>query len=268
MILLQVVNSETLFVITIAVAMLLVIAFFSVYLFFLFQQRKIRLLKQQQEMKESYEQEILKTQIEMRDRTMKDVGWELHDHIGQVMTVIKLSLAQVDISQTDDVNKARVLSAKDLVGDVIQDLRSLSKTLNGDLIQQAGLPESITHEINRINKLQLTRCQLEIKGNPYQMSMEQEFVVFRVVQENLNNILKHARSKHVHTTLQYEAGLFTLLQKDDGVGYDVAEVIRRKGAAGSGLLNMQHRCELIKADFKITGKPDEGTELQLKIIIP
>lgn len=268
MILLQAVNSEMLFVIAITVAMLLVIAFFSVYLFFLFQKRKIRLLQQQQEMKESYEQKILKTQIEIRDRTMKDVGRELHDHIGQIMTVIKLSLAQVDVSQNDHVNKERVLSAKELVGDVIQDLRSLSKTLNGDLIQQAGLPESIAHEVKRINKLKLTNCKLEIKGNPYQMPVEQEFVVFRVVQENLNNILKHARSKNVLTSLQYEAGLFTLLQKDDGIGYDVAEVMHRKREAGSGLLNMQHRCELIKADLKFTSKPNEGTELQLTIRIP
>ena len=269
MILLQTqVNNEMLFVIAITVAMLLVIAFFSVYLFFLFQKRKIRLIQQQQEMKETYDQEILKTQIAIRDQTMKEVGWELHDHIGQVMTVIKLNLAQVNTTHADELNKERILFAKELVGDVIQDLRSLSKTLNGDLVQQAGLPESIAHELARINKLNLTKCLLEVVGDPYTMPAEKEFVVFRIVQENLNNILKHARSKNVLTRVEYRPALFTLYQKDDGKGYDIEEVKLRKKEVGNGLLNMQLRCDLIKADLNMSSKLNEGTELLLKITFP
>jgi len=259
------VNSELLFVIAITAAMLLVIAFFSVYLFFLFQKRKIRLLQQQQEMKESYEQEMLKTQIEIRDQTMKDVGRELHDHIGQVLTVIKINLGQLNSKGLDTPNEDRLTGTKDLVGSVIQDLRSLSKTLNGDLIKQVGLVESIAHELNRINKLDLVRCHLEVEGEPFVMPTEKEFVAFRIVQENLNNILKHSRSSNVFTKLTYAANSFTLYQKDDGVGFNINEVSNSN--TGSGLLNMQRRSELVNADLQISSQQGIGTQLTLKMNI-
>ena len=262
------VNSEILFVIAITVAMLLVIAFFSVYLFFLYQKRKIRLLQQQQEMKESYEQEMLKTQIEIRDQTMKDVGRELHDHIGQVLTVIKINLSQLSSKGLDTPNEERLTGTKNLVGDVIQDLRSLSKTLNGDLIKQIGLVESIMHELSRINKLDLIQCHMEVEGEPYVLPAEKEFVAFRIVQENLNNILKHARSSNVYTKLTYADDGFTLHQKDDGIGFNLQEVnTRQADKAGSGLLNMQRRSELVNADLQISSQPGSGTQLTLKMDI-
>lgn len=260
-------DNETLFIIAIAVAILLVIAFFSVYLFFIFQKRKIRLLKEQQEMKENFEQEMLKTQIEIRDQTMKDVGRELHDNIGQVLTVIKINMNLILGNGIDGKNAERLHTTKELVSEVITDVRLLSKTLNGDLIKQVGLKESISHELNRINKLELIHCYLNVEGTSYTMPSEIEFVVFRILQENLNNILKHARCENVHTTLIYEHNSFTLMQKDDGVGYDLNEVVTRNDAAksGSGLLNMQRRAELINATLHLNSQPEKGTQLILKI---
>lgn len=260
-------NSEMLFIIAIAVAILLIIAFFSVYLFFLFQKRKIRLLQQQQLMKENFEQEMLKTQIEIRDQTMKDVGRELHDHIGQVLTVIKINMNLILGKGIDSKNEERLNTTKELVSEVINDVRLLSKTLNGDLIKQVGLKESISHELNRINKMELIQCHLNVEGTPYTLPSEVEFVVFRILQENLNNILKHARCRNVHTTMMYEHNTFALIQKDDGVGYDMNEVVTRNDAAasGSGLLNMQRRAELINATLQLNSQPEKGTRLILKI---
>jgi signal transduction histidine kinase len=261
MILLQV-NSEVLFVIAITVAMLLVIAFFSVYLFFLFQKRKMRLLQQQQQLKEDYEQEILKTQIEIRDQAMNDVGRELHDHISQVMTLAKLNLNLLSGKGLGENEEKRLTDTRNLVSESINDIRMLSKTLNGDLIEQIGFVESIKHELDRINRLNIINCDLQVEGEPFEIPSSKAFVVFRIVQENLHNILKHAGCKKVSTKLSFSNNELTLTQHDDGVGFDKEQI----GKSGSGLLNMQRRAAMIDAKLEINSLPGNGTTLTLTII--
>jgi signal transduction histidine kinase len=256
------VNNEVLFIIAITVAMLLVIAFFSVYLFFLFQRRKIRLLQQQQLMKETYEQEILRTQIEIRDQAMNDVGRELHDHISQVMTLIKININLLSAQGLDAANEARLIETKNLVKETIDDIRMLSKTLNGDLVQQTGLIESTRHELSRINKLNLINCGFEVSGDEFDIPANTAFVVFRIIQENLHNILKHAQCKNVLTQLAFTAGGFSLTQQDDGIGFNHHEI----NGAGAGLLNMQRRAALINADLLIESEQGRGTRLTLKVL--
>jgi signal transduction histidine kinase len=256
-------NSEVLFIITITVAMLLVIVFFSVYLFFLFQKRKIHLLQQQQLMKENYEQEILKTQIEIRDQAMNDVGRELHDHISQVMTLIKINMNLLAGNGLDAANEQRLDDTKNMMKEAISDIRMLSKTLNGDLIQQIGLVDSIKHELERINRLNLIECTLEVTGEQYPIPANTSFVVFRIVQENLHNILKHAQCKNVSTVLIYTPGSLTLSQHDDGIGFDTAAINIHN--TGSGLLNMQRRAKMIGADLQLSSAAATGTTLQLVI---
>jgi signal transduction histidine kinase len=260
MILLQA-NSEVLFVIAITVAMLLVIAFFSVYLFFLFQKRKMRLLQQQQQLKEAYEQEILKTQIEIRDQAMNDVGRELHDHINQVMTLIKLNINLLTNKGLAAADENRLGDTKNLVVEVINDIRMLSKTLNGDLVTQVGLVDSISHELDRINRLGIFACTLQVEGEPYDMPADRAFVIFRIVQENLQNVLKHARCRNLVTRLFFSTEKFILIQQDDGTGFDMATT----SSTGSGLLNMKRRADMINATLQLTGKPGAGTELVLTI---
>jgi signal transduction histidine kinase len=259
-------NNQVLFIIAITVAMLLVIAFFSVYLFFLFQKRKIRLIQQQQELKETYEQEMLKTQIEIRDQTMGDVGRELHDHISQDMTVIKINLNLLSGKGLDAAEETRLAETKNMLRETISDIRMLSKTLNGDLIQQIGLEQSIKHELERINRLNVVNCTLQITGTPYDIPATQAFVAFRIMQENLHNMLKHAQCKTVATQLEYESDQFTLIQQDDGVGFDV-EAAQQKDddSFGSGLHNMQRRAALIEAKLEINSQQGQGTTLVLTI---
>jgi signal transduction histidine kinase len=256
-------NSNQLFIIAITVAMLLVIAFFSIYLFFLFQKRKTRLLQQQQTMKETYEKEILNTQIEIRDQAMNDVGRELHDHISQVMTLIKLNMSQLQGQGLDAANEKRLADTKDLMKEAINDVRMLSKTLNGDLILQIGLVESIKHELERINRLNLIKCSLNVQGTEYDILPNTAFIVFRIVQENLHNILKHSKCKNVFTHLTYAPDGIVLTQQDDGVGFNMQAT--GSSNTGNGLINMQRRAAIINAKLNIKSQPQQGTTLTLKI---
>ena len=255
MILLQVSN-EVLFIMAITVAMLLVIAFFTVYLFFLFQKRKIRL-------KENYDKEILTTQIEIRDQAMNDVGRELHDHISQVLTLVKLNISLLAGQGLTAAGEQRLTDTKDLMKEVINDVRMISKTLNSDLILQIGLVESIRHELERINKLNLINCSLQVQGNPCHILPNTAFISFRIIQENLHNILKHARCKNVVTQLHYTDAGIILSQQDDGIGFTMPEAGNPN--TGNGLINMQRRAALINATLTINSEPGKGTTLTLMI---
>jgi signal transduction histidine kinase len=256
-------NNRVLFIIAITTAMLLVIAFFSIYLLLLFQKRKMRLLQQQQKMKEEFEQEILKTQIEIRDQAMNDVGSELHDHVSQVMALIKLNMNLLSGKGLDAADEKRLLETKGMVHETINDIRLLSKTLNGDLILQIGLIESIRHELERINRLNIIQCQLEVQGKEYYILPNTAFIVFRIIQENLHNILKHARCKNVITNLTFTGSGIILTQKDDGIGFNPEKA--GNISAGSGLINMKRRAVMINADLSFDSKIDKGTTLTLKI---
>lgn len=262
MILLQV-NSDIFFTLLVVVVMMLVISGFTVYILLLSQKRKARLLRQQQEMKENYEKEILRTQIEIRDQAMNDVGRELHDHISQVMALVKLNVDRLNITGLDAVNSKRLVDTKDLVGEVINDIRMLSKTLNSELILQSGLVASIRHELERVNRLNIIDCRLKIEGDEYELPPNKAFVVFRIVQENLHNILKHAQCRNVLTKLSYTPERIILSQQDDGKGFNVAQTL--SSPSGSGLINMQRRASLINAELVITSNPGDGAMLMLVI---
>jgi signal transduction histidine kinase len=255
-------NSKILFIIGITVAMLLVIAGFSVYILILFQKRKTRLLQQQQAIRENYEKEILKTQIEIREQAMNDVGRELHDHISQVMTLIKLNMSMLAGKGLDIENEKRLADTKDMMKEAINDVRLLSKTLNSDLILQIGLVESIKHELDRINRLNIIACRLEVEGKEHTIQPNSAFVIFRIVQENLHNILKHAHCRNVLTKLNYTPDGVILIQQDDGVGFDLE---RSNSKYGSGLINMRRRAAIINAELKFESELNKGTKLTLKV---
>jgi signal transduction histidine kinase len=256
------VNNNIFFIIGITVAMLLAIAGFSIYILILFQKRKLRLLQQQQEIKENYEREILRTQIEIRDQAMNDVGRELHDHISQVMTLIKLNISLLTGNGLDHAHEERLSETKNLVKEVINDIRLLSKTLNGDLILQVGLVESIKHELARINRLNIITCSLQIEGEEADIPPNTAFIVFRILQENLHNILKHAHCKTVVTKLHYTSSALTLSQEDDGIGFDLEASNKKQG---NGLVNMRRRAAMIQADLEFKSETGRGTILTLVI---
>lgn len=242
--------------------MVVVVAGFSIYILTLYQKRKMRLLQQQREIKENYEKEILKTQIEIRDNAMNDVGRELHDHISQVMTLIKLNMSQLSGKGLDSVNEKRLADTKDLLKETINDIRLLTKTLNSDLILQIGLVESIKHELERINRLNIIKCDFQVEGEEYAIQPNTAFIVFRIVQENLHNILKHAHCKNVLSKLAYTDSGIIFSQQDDGVGFELRKASNNQG---SGLINMQRRAAMIMAELSFESALNKGTTLTLKI---
>lgn len=246
---------------------LLLITSFIVVFVLIHQNQSNRNIKEKEEMKDAYQQEILKAQLEMKEQTLHTIAEDIHDGIGQILSLAKLHLNTIKIEENHPA-APKIADAKDLVARVIQDLRNLSKTLNSDFLSQHKLTESIQFELEQIQKTGHCKATLEVKGDERPLDPQKQLIVFRIVQENFNNIIKHAKAKNISVVLAYEHERLSMKIEDDGEGFRASE-INTKGIKekGTGIGNMFHRAKLIGAEFSINSELNRGTVSQLSLII-
>ena len=218
-------------------------------------------------MKDAYQKEILKAQLEMKEKTLKTISQEIHDGIGQILSLAKLNLNTIKLEESDPA-KSKISDAKDLITRAIQDLRHLSKTLNSDFLSQQQLAESIRFELEQIQRTGHYTATFEVKGDERPLDPQKELIIFRIAQENFNNIIKHANAKNISVVLDYQPNQLNMKIADDGSGFQVSSV-NTKGIKekGTGIGNMYHRAKLIGAEFSIGSQLSKGTISQLSLTI-
>ncbi len=227
-------------------------------LFYVFQKRKTQLLIEKAQEKQRYESELIKSQTEIQEQAFKNISWELHDNIGQLLSVAKMQLNLLS-DQIEEKNKKRLVELSDVVGKSLQDLRLLSRTLNHEVIQKIGLKQSLELELQRFNRLKFLKATLQVNGEEKSIDDKDEIIIFRIFQEFFSNVVKHSKAKNLKVFLNYNDSYLELMANDDGVGFDT-----EKKAKGIGLMNMKSRAELIKSDYKLVSRPGEGTCIRLK----
>lgn len=226
----------------------------STIVFFVLSYQK-RYLQHQQKIKAleyAFTEELLKSELEIKEQTMNNIASEIHDHIGQLLSVIKLNLA---------LNPAPGLTeTKDLVAQVIKDVRGLAHSMHSDGISNKPLSDLIQTETVRLNKLSECDIRFNITGSPFLLENKIEVLLFRIFQEGINNIIKHASAKNISIELIYHISLFTLKIIDDGDGFDSNNMIE-----GLGLKSMRYRAGLIGAKFVLDSNPGKGTSLEIHL---
>lgn len=244
------------------ILLLLITFLFAFFLFFQNKQRKF--LQEKVALKTTYDQEILKSQIEVQNQTLKHIGQELHDNIGQLLSVAKINLNILE--ETDNEELVFIKQTNEIITQSINDLRALTKSLDGDFVKDFGLEESISHELQRIRKTRRFQTEISVLGEKRKLGYEREIVLFRIVQEVLNNALKHSKAKNLTIILHYFPQSFSLNMNDNGKGFDL-ESVNQKGIsqAGAGLRNIQRRMELIGGSCKIFSEIGKGTEVILEL---
>jgi len=225
---------------------------FVVLLAYLFTTRKNKLLQEKQLMKTQFEQELLQTQLEIQEQTLKTISEEIHDNVGQVLSLAKLNL------NTFENNPGKKLQAtKDLVSKAINDLRDLSRSLHGDKITETGLQEAVSNELKILQNTGQYDTSLQLNGDPYKLEPQKEMVLFRIVQEALHNSVKHAKATAMEVQLNYSPAVFSLTIRDDGKGFDSKTLTATN--TGIGLKSMKNRAAMIGGSFSIQSDENKGT---------
>jgi signal transduction histidine kinase len=242
----------------------LILAIFVIGFMISFQKRQLQNQQEKTALKTAYDQEILKSQIEVQNQTLQHIGRELHDNIGQLLSVAKINLNVLE--ESNNTEHEHIKQTNEIISQSINDLRALTKSLDGDFVKDFGLEESISHELQRIRKTKRFQTEISVLGMKRKLGYEIEIVLFRIVQEVLNNALKHSKAKNIDIILQYFPTSFKLSVKDNGKGFDLENVSSKTiNSSGAGLRNMQRRMELIGGKCTVKSVLGEGTGVDLVI---
>jgi two-component system NarL family sensor kinase len=260
-------QSEILMLILVSTGMLLV--FFILLVFFLMFYQKKKLLHKQEldQLKDKYEKEILRSQLEIQEQTFRNLSEEIHDNIGQVLSLVKLNIGTMDLSSPVGLQQ-KIDDSRTMIGKAIKDLRDLSKGLNTEYISEMGLERAIEHEMEMIKKTGVCETSLNIIGRKYRIETQHELILFRIVQEMLNNILKHAKASKIDLLIEYRRECIRISVEDNGKGLSQPVFGESFTDSGNGIKNMQHRARLIGAAFRIDSHRGLGTRVFLELPQP
>ena len=234
------------------VAFLLVLT--VVFLFIFFQNRKNKLLREKEKEKHRFRQELIESQVEIREETLRNISWELHDNIGQLLTLAKIQL------QNAGDNQEQIEMASETIGNSLNELRSLSKLINPDTLTNLSLVEALKLEIERFNRMKYLDATLMCSNCDFEMDNKVEIIIFRILQEFFTNTAKHSKASKLSVELHNDGERLHIEARDNGIGFDTNEIDPGKGI---GLSNILNRAELIGADVEINSKEGKGTHLRL-----
>lgn len=233
-----------------------------VILVFLFRYQKRQ--KKFIEQKNAFTQTLLQSQLEIQEQTLKNISQEIHDNIGQVLSLVKLNLFKTDDEEGEQL-RHRIHDSRQLVSKAIVDLRDLSHSLNTDYVEEKGLLPALQYELEMIAKTGVLKTGLQVNGNPRVFEKQKELIIFRIAQEAFQNVIKHAQARELKVTADFQETGFLLSIMDDGRGINRSVQNSSLEKSGLGIRNMQKRAEMISGNVSIsTDAENNGTTVQFR----
>lgn len=251
---------QTEIIIFIATVNLIVLLFIGGIVLFIKQYRKRRLehIKETSDLHELHLRELLSSQLLTQTQTMQFIGREIHDNVGQKLTLASLYSKQLLGNAKNAEEKINTIS--NIIDESLADLRQLSKSLTNPSLAEASLAQLLQEEAVKINSLGSCHVLITDDATGYVLTPAQKNILFRLLQEFIQNSLKHAGCKKIKIDLQPVNNNFTVSASDDGKGFDATQK-----KEGQGLLNMQRRAEELNAVYEFKSAPGMGTQLVLQL---
>jgi len=224
---------------------------------------KIRALEQSiREQEVRKEQELTEARLQAEDQQRYEIGQDLHDGVGQMLAYINVYIELLKSKGT--LTKKELSNLETALQNTIQQVRTLSRLLAPPELKDIGLRESIRELIASCSVMKKPTFSLDIYAaqDDYNLNLSKKRMVYRVVQELLNNTFKHADAAQVKLSLQFDKKNFHLVYEDDGRGFD-QEKIRR----GIGLDSIQSRIKFHQGTLAIDSQPGKGTTTRISIPI-
>jgi PAS domain S-box-containing protein len=190
---------------------------------------------------------------------------ELHDELGQILTAVKINLGSLERVSGDTPAAARLAQTITSIDQAMLSVRDLALDLRPSVLDDFGLPAALRWCVDRLARDTGVHASLAIDEVP-RLEPELETACFRVAQEALRNVARHARAGHVWLGLGHSCAGLELSVRDDGIGFDVAAARDRARAGESmGLLGMQERVSLLGGELEIRALPEGGMEVWARL---
>ena len=201
--------------------------------------------------------------VDAQEKERSEIGKELHDNVNQILSTAKLYL-EVARNHEEEREKLLGLSAQ-YISVAINEIRSISKSLVPTSIGDIGLIESIQDLMESVKLTKAIKIHFNYDKTVDQILTEQQkLMLYRIIQEQLNNVLKHAKAENFTIEMMYEDSKLQVIMTDDGIGFD-PELIKHK--KGVGLFNINSRVELFHGKADIFSSPGAGCSIMIQIPI-
>ena len=241
--------------------LILMLAGFILTILFLYRKKQIAYLKELETVRSETERTMLNTQLEIQEQTFQNISREIHDHICLNLTLAKLNLVTVEVGNKNQL-AARINSSIEILSKSISELSDISHSMNPELIESFGLIKTLEMEIEKMERPGLINIHYRVTGNPVFMNSQKELVIFRIIQEAFNNIIKHSNATEVKLNFNYNQEHLDVLIDDNGNGFSPSE-INYKENVHAGLINMKNRAKAFGGTLDLISSPNSGTQISI-----
>lgn len=217
-------------------------------------------------LKRNFENELLRTQMEVQEQTLQNIAAELHDNIGQMLSLTTVTLTSINVNNVNDTAKVleKIQGAQQLASRSVKELRQLSRLLYGKELISQGLKTAIGVELEWLGKTGIYNFNFECDSyQPDTKQTDNEIILFRLFQEIINNVVKHAKATTISVELKQTDQDTLLTIKDNGQGFIIDEKMKESG--GMGLHSIQRRAAILGGSAAFTSIPGKGTEVSIKV---
>jgi signal transduction histidine kinase len=251
-------KNQVIFAVLLGTAVLLLLAGFLLFFLIRYRTKKNQYIHEKENLQKEFEQTLLQSQVEVQENTFSDLSAELHDNIGQLLVSTK---ALIGVTQRKLPMVSETLQiADETLAKAINEIRSLSKLLDKDWLQQFDFIDNLRTEVKRISAMKT----LEINFNHPEkilLPSEEQIILFRIVQEALQNSVKHSNAGKIDIDIAHSMSSLVVNINDDGNGFKKDAMMH----TSLGLKNMKHRTQLLGGTIDWISSPGNGSSVILKL---
>ena len=207
---------------------------------------------------------------EAQDEERIRIATDLHDGLGQMLTAISYSVQDLftEEAKENTIGQASIIKIQEQIDATIREAKNLAHNLIPVVLKDFGLIVAINHLINRANDLYDTKFRFNAFDFNDRIDPKREKVFYRICQETLNNIVKHAKAENATYQIFWQDCSVVLVIEDDGIGFDVTAQDKKSKNSGIGLISMRERVLSFDGGFTINSEPGQGTEIIVEIPCP
>ena len=224
-----------------------------VYAFIISQRKKLKYNQHVQELREAQQNQLIEAAVRSEEIERHRIAEALHDEVGAILSSSKLHIQGIKTENMDERDKQLHEKGKELLNEGIQKVRGISHNLHSNILKEFGLNEAIRHFIGKLTHETLVKSTIQLDDAYSTQNPENDMSIYRMVQELVNNILKHAHAKELLITSKFKEDYLDLTIAHDGIGLSQQQFEElRYSKEGLGLKNIQNRVILLKGNIEFS----------------
>lgn len=249
-------NQDIIIAIISGTLFVLLFGFISFLVVVSYVRRKRKLMQEKEAREIVYQKELLQAQLEMQEHTFRTIAQEIHDNVGQILGLVKLNVNLLALAMKDN---EIVENLREQTNKAVAELRHLGNSYHADRLAEQGLIDAVKQQLEQLQKTGMFTTTFCSEYDRLQISKNSLIFLYRMLQEALNNIVKHAKADKIDLSISRKGEEVCITLKDNGQGFNMADSSFKPGI---GLVSMQERAAMINVQIDLNSKLGVGTSIQ------